>query len=404
MPSKPDTGHPEMRRLRIQFILALAGALSTLSMDFFAPAMPSVTRDFGTTPEAVKTLMTLFLLGYGFGPFIWGALADRIGRRKVMLLGVGGYVLAALGCLLSPTITGLFVFRVAQGFCASSTAIIARAVLRDVYGSKDATKAIAGMFLIMVWVPVLAPIAGGLLSGYFDWRANFFVMMCGASAIWAASFIWLRETRPEDDGANPRGRRWTAVLSHPVFLRHTLTNMFLFGALLFFLSNYSYITEARFGFDSSQNGLLLTVFNATIAGGFYLVWAVAPRLGVDRSIGAGLLTACAGWCAIFAMSVLPEPPLLLILPCVVVASLGTGLVVSLAAGEALTPFTHAAGTASALFVLVQSMGAALLNFVAGSLFEATLPLLASVLALFSVGALLASFGFRTRGSADHAGR
>lgn len=381
----------EMRRLRIFFILALASSVSTLSMDYFAPAMPSVTRDFGASAEAVKTAMTMFLLGYGLGPFVWGSLADRAGRRTVMLTGLAGYGLASLGCMLSPDIVPFLGFRALQGFCAASTAIIARAVLRDVYGHAGATRAIATMFLIMVWVPIAGPFAGGMTSTWFDWRINFLVMVLIAGCVWLASYAWLEETNPAHQRTALSGRgRWKEILTHRVFLRHTLTNMFLFAALLMFLSNYAYVTEKAYGLGERQNGILLTAFNASVAAGFYLVWLTVPRIGVERSIRSGLWIALVGWLAILSLTLAPEPDLTLILPLVVAACLGTGLTVSLAAGEALVPFPHAAGMASALFILVQSMGASLLNFVVSVTLDVTLVHLASLLAGCAVLAFLAS--------------
>lgn len=372
-------------------MLAFVSALSTMSMDYFAPSMPSVTRDLETSVEAVKSTMTMFLLGFGIGPLVWGSFADRIGRRRVMLIGLGGYLLASLGCMLSPHIASLVSFRAAQGFCAASATIVARAVLRDVYGPAGATKAIAGMFMIMVWVPIVAPFLGGMTSALFDWRVNFLVMVCVAGVVLLAAYAWLEETNPADlQTALPGAGRWREILTHRVFLRHTLTNMFLFAALLLFLSNYTYVTEVLYGFTARENGFVLTAFNAAVAAGFYLVWFTVPRIGVERSIRTGLWMTLAGWVSILALSLAPEPNLSVVLPLVAAACLGIGLVVSLAAGEALVPFTHAAGTASALFILVQSMGASLLNFAVSVSFEVTPTHLAAVLATCALLSFAAS--------------
>jgi hypothetical protein len=83
----------------------------------------------------------------------------------------------------------------------------------------------------------------------------------------------------------------------------------------------------------------------------------------------------------------PEADLVIMLPLVAAACMGMGLVISLAAGEALVPFAHAAGTASALFILIQSMGASLLNVLVSVSFDVTLTHLAASLA----GCALLSF-------------
>lgn len=379
-PDEPPVVPPEMRRLRIFFILAFGSSISTLSMDYFAPSMPNVTRDLDVPIEAVKAAMTLFLLGYGFGPFVWGSLADRIGRRRVMLTGLTCYVLASLGCLLAPTIQLFTLFRLGQGFSAASTAIVARAVLRDVWGAAGATRAIARMFLIMVWIPVTAPVVGGLTSSLFDWRVNFAVMVAVAATIGVAAWIWLAETNPAHTRSALAGvRRWKEIITHRVFLRYTLTNMLLFASLLLFLSNYSYVTERQYGLTPGQNGLVLTAFNGSVAAGFYLVWLTVPRIGVEGSMRLGRWLALTCWAGILLLALQPEPALALMLPCVALACLGTGLVVSLAAGEALVPFPHAAGTASATFILLQSFGASVINYITSVMFDVTLVHLAALL-------------------------
>jgi len=135
------------------FVLAITSSFAPLSVDFFAPSMPNATRDLATSTNAIQTTIYIFLIGYALAPFLWGVLADRFGRRRVMLTGIMVYSLASIGCFLSPGIFELSVLRLFQGVGAASGVVIARAVLRDIHGPAGATKAISGMFLIMVWIP-----------------------------------------------------------------------------------------------------------------------------------------------------------------------------------------------------------------------------------------------------------
>jgi len=384
---------PELRRFRILFLLAIASSMTAWSVDFLAPSMPNVTRDLHTSAEAVKTTIVLFLVGYGIGPFMWGALADRVGRRRIMVIGLGSYGLASVGCLLSPGILEFSLFRVAQGIGAASGAVVARAVLRDIYGPTGTTKAISSMFLIMVWVPITAPVVGGMMGSWLDWRLIFLVMALIAGATVLGSLLWLTETSPAGSAPaplKPKPLAWTEVLVNPVFLRHTLPNMFCIAAMLMFLSNYSYVTEGLHGFSARQNGYVLAAFNATIAAGVYLVRFSVPKIGVEKSISTGLGMALAGWVFLWMVMLLTERTLAPVLPCVALACLGTGMVITLTVGQALTPFADAAGTASALFILVQYTGASAINFLMAQQTEVAPVQLAAVLALCSGLALLAS--------------
>lgn len=380
-----------MRRLRILFVLAFASSMSVLSMDFFAPSMPDATRALSTTPEAIKSSFVLFMLGFGFGPFLWGYLADHVGRRRTLLMGVSCYVLASLGCALSPGIGSFLACRVAQGVAAASGSVISRAVLRDVYGSGGATKAIARMFLIMVWVPITAPFLGGMISSWFDWRISFGVMAAVAGLILTGSFLWQAETNPaHEPSAMAHGSRWKRILGHRGFLGAALPNMFCFAAVLLFQTAYSYIGEDRFGFTTRESGLILTGFNIAISTGCYLVMVTVPRFGIEDSIAIGMRMMVIGFCGFGAVSFMAEPSLVLVSCCLACACIGMGMVVSLNTGQALIPFPHAAGTAAALFLLVQSFGAAGISFAANALFEAGLHQLALMLAACSILALATS--------------
>jgi len=388
MSSHSDGLRSEMHSTRVFLLLAIAGSMSTFAMDFFAPAMPNAMRGLGTSAEAMKTAVILFLFGYGISPFIWGPLADRLGRRRVIMIGLSLYALASVACMLAPSIEVLSVFRLLQGAGAACTAIVARSVLRDVHGAEGTTKAISRMFLVMVWFPITAPLVGGLMNSVFDWRAAFLVMTFASCAVLVACIAWLKETRPDharSEAAETGPVR--EIFSHRTFLRYTMANMFSYTAMLYFLANYSFVTEKLYGLSPQQNGYVLTAFNAAVSAGFYFVWVAVPRLGADGSIRAGLWMAAIGWIGFLLASMVAHAAWAVILPTVLLACLGTGMVVSLTVGQALVPFPHAAGTASALFILVQSIGASVLNFVASQLFEVNQVVMASFLAGCAVFAL-----------------
>lgn len=391
MPTPAEVMPSEMRRLRVLFVLAIASSLAPLSMDFFAPSMPNATRDLGVAADALKSTIVLFLAGYAVGPFLWGALADRWGRRKVMLIGLGSYLLASVGCALAPGITELAVFRVLQGTASAAGIVIARAVLRDVYGPAGATRAIASMFMIMVWVPISAPLIGGFMNSLFDWRVSFVVMALVAGITLLGSSAWLAETlAPVAQGAPGERNRWVEVLTNATFMRHALANMLCVTMMMLFLSNYSYITEVMYGFTPRQNGYVLAVFNAAVSAGVYLVRATVPKIGVEPTIQAGLWMAMIGWLALWLLSLqaVAVPELMLLF--VALACLGMGMVLTLTGGQALVPFTFAAGTASALFSFIQSAGASLISFAAGSLFAITLSHLGALLFASALLALVVS--------------
>jgi predicted MFS family arabinose efflux permease len=244
------------------------------------------------------------------------------------------------------------------------------------------------MFLIMVWIPILAPVLGGYLAMQFGWRISFFVMALIAGLALAGSYLWLAETLPEKTPILAQQKsNWTEVLVNPVFIRNALANMFCIGTMLLFISNYSYLSQQYYQLSSAENGYVLAVFNLGISVGVYLVRIIAPRIGVERTISLGLWVAMAGWGSLWGLCLGSVPTPAIMLAPILFACLGTGLVISLTVGQALVPFAYVAGAASALFVFVQSAGSALISFLVSLSSDSSLGVVTTALVLCSVFAM-----------------
>jgi DHA1 family bicyclomycin/chloramphenicol resistance-like MFS transporter len=332
--------------LRLLVVLAVASSLAPVSMDFFAPSMPGAMRELGVTANAVKSTLYLFLLGYAVAPFLWGAMADRIGRRKVMLAGLSLYIVASMGCYLAAGIVELSLMRLFQGIGSACGVVLARTVLRDIHGPAGATRAIYCL-------------------------------------------LWQRESKPVlNENAAVPATRWLAILLHPDFIRNSLANTFCITAMLLFLANCSFLTEKYYQLDSSGSGFVLAVFNASITAGVFLVRIIVPRLGVENSVRFGLVMALTGWLSLLLLVLLSAgPPTFALIP-IAVACIGTGMVISLTIGQALIPFTFNAGAASALFIFVQSAAASIISFMASQLVETTLISISLMLAVSSLAGLM----------------
>ncbi len=383
----PPTSKPNSP-LQLVVILAVASSLAPLSMDFFAPAMPSATRELGLAENAVQSTLYLFLAGYAVAPFLWGMLADRAGRKKVMLAGLSVYISASVGCFLSNDLAMLSSMRLLQGVGAAAGVVLARTVLRDIHGPGGATKAIYNMYQMMIWIPITAPILGGYLSLHFNWRLSFLVMALIATVTVVGCFFWQQESRPERTRVfEAPETRWFSILRHPDFIRNALANTFCITTMLLFLANYSFLAEKHYQVDASGSGFILAVFNASLTLGVLMVRFIVPRLGVENSVRLGLALALTGWLGLLVLNLATQAPTSALLP-IALACIGTGIVISLTIGQALVPFTFNAGTASALFIFMQSGGASLISFTVSKNSESTLISISLMIACSSLLALM----------------
>ena len=354
------------RQLTTLVILALAATLAPVSMDMLTPSLAGMSADLQASPQIIELSLYSFLIGYGISPSLWGVLSDRMGRRPVMFTGMCLYVLSSLACAITDDASLLIGIRLIQGIGAGAGATLARAVVRDLYGASGTTRGMARMMSYMAVVPVFMPILGGFLSHLMGWQACFvFMSLIGVVSV-VAYFFLVPETRPPHgiEGA-PKKISVIEILSNRIFAQHTVCNMFSISILVIFGANFAFITGNEFQLDSTANGLVLALFNGSIAAGTQLVWWLMPRFQAHRSILIGTAGCALGWLGIALFAQTGHLSLLQLAPWLIVAGSGSGVIMSLCAGAALTPFSANTGTASSVYLLVQSAGSSAISLGVG---------------------------------------
>jgi DHA1 family bicyclomycin/chloramphenicol resistance-like MFS transporter len=93
----------------------------------FLPSMPDIGRAFGVSTFAVQSSLIAFLVAYAAGHLFYGGVADRFGRRPVLLWGLAIYVIASLACAMASSMTFLIFARILQGVGAAGSMVMVRA-------------------------------------------------------------------------------------------------------------------------------------------------------------------------------------------------------------------------------------------------------------------------------------
>ena len=349
-------------------VLALAATLSPVSMDMLTPSLPGLSADLGATAQTIELTLYSFLIGYGVAPSLWGALSDRIGRRPIMFIGMFIYSASSLSGAVLDDANWLIATRFVQGIGAGAGATMARATVRDIYGAAGTTRSMARMISFMSVVPFFMPLLGGTLASVFSWKACFIVMsLIGVISV-TAYFYLVPETLPARSDKHSREQRSIiSILINPIFAQHAVCNMFCISTMVLFGANFAFITGQQFQLDSTGNGVVLAMFNGSIAAGTYLVWWLMPKFGAHRSIVMGASSCALGWLAIALLAKSGHASLPLLAPLLIFAAAGCGVIMALCSGAALTPFTHHSGTASSLYLLLQSAGSCAISLSIGML-------------------------------------
>jgi MFS transporter, DHA1 family, multidrug resistance protein len=185
---------------RIRRILPIAIVLTwfgPFSMDAYTPAFPQIQQEFATSPSLVQLTLGATLVGLAVGQLVVGRLSDRIGRRRPLVVGLCGYLVACLLCAFAWSIEVLVVARLLQGLTAATGVVIARAIGRDVHSGPALARFYSLVAAATALAPMIGPAAGAaMLQAGMSWRWIFgLTLVLGVAGLLLTLFA-LPETHP----------------------------------------------------------------------------------------------------------------------------------------------------------------------------------------------------------------
>lgn len=346
-------------------LLVLLVLFSPLAIDIYLPAIPQMAEQLGAEVTLMQGTITWFLFSMGLGQLLVGPLADRYGRKPIALGGVLLYGLSALGAGFAASLGELMLARVLQGLGACATSVAAFSVVRDSYGPKKSGQMISYLNGAICFIPALAPLLGGWLTAKAGWSANFW-FMAGYAAIVGSWLLWrMPETRPEETrsgGPLISWSRYSPALRSPSFLFNATLCMLAMAVILAYVTAAPVQLMVRLGLDMSGFSYWFAANAALNILACFLAPRFIARVGPRRTLRIGLLVLLLSAISL-SLSMHIAHPLAMMGP-VFLSSIGFAMILGSAAGMALAPFGHCAGTAAALLGLFQMSGSgALVGFI-----------------------------------------
>ncbi|MDM5133109.1 multidrug effflux MFS transporter [Aeromonas piscicola] len=347
-------------------LLVLLVLFSPLAIDIYLPAIPQMAEQLGAEVTLMQGTITWFLFSMGLGQLLVGPLADRYGRKPIALGGVLLYGLSALAAGFAASLGELMLARVLQGFGACATSVAAFSVVRDSYGPKKSGQMISYLNGAICFIPALAPLLGGWLTAKAGWSANFW-FMAGYAAVVGSWLLWrMPETRPDETSSSGpliSWSRYSPVLRSPSFLFNASLCMLAMAVILAYVTAAPVQLMVKLGLDMSGFSYWFTANAALNILACFLAPRFIARVGPRRTLRIGLLVITLSAMALTLVQHV-EHPLAMMGP-VFFSSIGFAMVLGAAAGMALAPFGHCAGTAAALLGLFQMSGSGALVGITG---------------------------------------
>ncbi|MCA0320753.1 MAG: multidrug effflux MFS transporter [Proteobacteria bacterium] len=359
------------------FVALIAALMATnaLAIDAMLPALPEIGAALGITePNDRQWIVTAYLLGFGAAQIVYGTLADRYGRRPVLLVCLVIYALAGFAAAMATTFDQMMAARVLQGVGAAGTRVLAVSIVRDTYSGRQMARVMSLAFIVFLAVPILAPSIGQVIVLFAPWRWIFGLLGVFGVVVGLIAARHLPETlHPQDRvpiEAGPVLAAFRACLTNRLAIGYTFAMTFMIGGL--------------FGFINAAQQIFVDVFKAPdlftiVFAGIALFMALASflnsriveRFGMRRVSHSALL-AYIGVTLVHAGFALTGHETMWVFAVLQAAGMFCfGLVASNFGAMAMDPLGHVAGTASSVQGFVSTVGGALIGFFIGQHFDGT---------------------------------
>jgi DHA1 family bicyclomycin/chloramphenicol resistance-like MFS transporter len=369
MPLRKAIGETEL-----MWMMAMLMALNAFGIDAILPALDALAADLSVEGNARQFVIGVFLLTAGMGALVPGAVADRFGRRPILLGSILVYIVLSLLSAIAPTYDMLIAVRAAQGFFAAGIVALPPAIIRDRVGGDKMARMMSLIFVIFLMVPAVAPSIGEAILLVAEWRAIFGVMAIAGVAVGAWVYFRLPESLAPENRQPIRvgtiARNMTRALSLPSVVGYVFGSALVFGALFGFINSSQQLITETFG-----AGDIFPMVFGICAGSMALAsWTnsrIVERFGARRVSHTSLLAFIAVSSLQVYFAFQPGEQLWHFVPLMAINMALLGFIGSNFGAIAMNPFFAIAGAASSAHGFVRMTMAAMLGGAIGYAFDGT---------------------------------
>ena len=394
--------HQKARDTRgIALLLASLSALGPFSIDTYLPSFHDIADKLHATQLEVQQTLSAYLLAFAVMTLWHGAISDRFGRRKVILVALALFGLASAGCVFATRIEHLWFWRAMQGITAGAGIVISRAIVRDLFDGAPAQRLMSQITMMFALAPAVAPVIGGWLQTLFGWRSVFAFLVLSTAALWLACWKLLPETLPPEKRQSLKpsylGKTYWQVMTSPLFLSACAALSLNFGGFFIYVLSAPVFLMTHLGIPETG---FLWLFGPAMAGlmsGSWISGRLAGKLAPGKTVQRGYLIMGAAFAFNLTLNLTLPPGLPWSVLPLYVYTLGMSLAMPNLTLFALDPFPAQRGLAASCQTFFQSgFNSLAAAFIAPMLWGSTLTMALGMGGLMLSGGIAALLHRRLR--------
>jgi MFS transporter, DHA1 family, multidrug resistance protein len=375
------------------FFLAALAALPPLATDLYLSTLPVIGRALGSTTITAGYTISIFLGCFAVSQLVFGALSDRMGRRPVGLLGCALFSIAGFGSSIAGSMGALLCWRGLEGIGAGAAAVLAYAIVQDLFYGSEARIKISYVSATQALAPMIAPLLGSLLYRLVGWRSLFGFLGTAGILLTGVFAFGFRESLLQEQRNNEAPsmlvRNYGRIFCNLPSLAYCLLNACCMGALLAFLTGSSFVFIDFLGLRPTPYGwvLFLTAFG-TMIGSWLSGRLVKHNVPPHRILSISLALTLVATGGMLALGLAKNYRVITALPLALLMTTSIGLIVPNAALGVLVRMKEITGTASALFGCMGMLGGAVASAIVSAISAETPTALSFVMTVCSTLGIL----------------